>query len=209
MKTFRKATSEMEIPTLRHGNFHKIWNLKWKLWEIETFRKLKSEKETLRAEHHQKKCICSQINIVLKWNFQHSEMNTWIRSQHKQNPEVLDCPPTAQSPSKAPQARILQPDLSPKKTWSLNCDLGTPLFEDVWTMFEWQNVEGFFQVFILKKMDPYWCRVHAPSSSNAPPILPNPSQFQNVKGHVKNYILFFLGGASNLSFPFWSPNLFH
>ena len=84
MKTFRKATSEMEIPTLRHGNFHKIWNLKWKLWEIKTFRKLKSEKETLRAEHHQKKCICSQINIVLKWNFQHSDMNTWIRSQHKQ-----------------------------------------------------------------------------------------------------------------------------
>ena len=66
MKTFRKATSEMEISTLRHGNFHRIWYLKWKPSEIKTIRKLKSEKETLRAGHHQKKCICSQINIV--WN---------------------------------------------------------------------------------------------------------------------------------------------
>ena len=198
MKTFRKATSEMEIPTLRHGNFHKIWNLKWKLWEIETFRKLKSEKETLRAEHHQKKCICSQINIVLKWNFQHSDMNTWIRSQHKQKSfrmKFLIVLPQPKAHAKPLRPESCSPIFPPKKTWNLNCDLGAPLFEDVWTMFEWQNVEGFFQVFILKRMGPYWCQVHAPSSSNAPPIIPNPSQFQNVKGHVKKLYTIFSRGC--------------
>ena len=202
MKTFRKATSEMEIPTLRHGNFHKIWNLKWKLWEIKTFRKLKSEKETLRAEHHQKKCICSQINIVLKWNFQHSDMNTWIRSQHKQKSfrmKFLIVLPQPKAHAKPLRPESCSPIFPPLKTWSLNCDLGAPLFEDVWTMFEWQNVEGFFQVFILKRMGPYWCQVHAPSSSNAPPIIPNPSQFQNVKGHVKKTIYYFFSGVLQTS----------
>lgn len=185
------------------GNSEKLklsenWNPKRKLSELNTIRK---------------KCICSQINIVLKWNFQHSDMNTWIRSQHKQKSfrmKFLIVLPQPKAHAKPLRPESCSPIFPPKKTWNLNCDLGAPLFEDVWTMFEWQNVEGFFQVFILKRMGPYWCQVHAPSSSNAPPIIPNPSQFQNVKGHVKkNYTLFFLGGSSNLSFPFWSPNLFH
>ena len=168
---------------------------------------MKFEKETLRPEHHQKKCICSKINIVLKWNFQLSEINAWIRSQRKQfffQDEVLDCPPTAQSPSKAPQARILQSDLSPKKTLNQNCDLGAPLFEDVWTMFQWQNVEGFFQLFILKKwvhIDAEYMRQAAAMPPNHPQPIPSPKW--------ERPLFFFSGGASNLSFPFWSPNLFH
>ena len=69
--------SDMETFTkfeIWSGNSEKLklsenWNPKRKLSELNTIRK---------------KCICSQTNIVLKWNFQHSDMNTWIRSQHKQ-----------------------------------------------------------------------------------------------------------------------------
>ena len=197
MKTFRKATSEMEIPTLRHGNFHKIWNLKWKLWEIKTFRKLKSEKETLRAEHHQKKMhmFSNQYSFEMELStLRHEHLNTIPTQTKIFQDEVLDCPPTAQSPCKAPQARILQSDLSPKKKLKPKLWSWSPTV-DVWTMFEWQNVEGFFQVFILKRMGPYWCQVHAPSSSNAPPIIPTPSQIQNVKGHVKKLYTIFSRGC--------------
>lgn len=172
---------------------------------------MKFEKETLRAEHHQKKCICSKINIVLKWNFQLSEMNAWIRSQHKHfffQDEVLDCPPTAQSPSKAPQARILQSDLSPKKTLNQNCDLGAPLFEDVWTMFQWQNVEWFFQLFILKK----WVHIDAEYMRQAaampPPIIPNPSQFQNVESNVITIHTIFARGCFKLQFSMLESQFF-
>ena len=154
---------------------------------------MKFEKETLRAEHHQKKCICSKINIVLKWNFQLSEMNAWIRSQHKQfffQDEVLDCPPTAQSPSKAPQARILQSDLSPKKTLNQNCDLGAPLFEDVWTMFQWQNVEGFFQLFILKK----WVHIDAEYMRQAAAMPPQSSP-THPKSKMRKATIFFFRGC--------------
>ena len=118
--------------------------------------------------------------------------------------EVLDCPPTAQSPSKAPQARILQFDLSPKKNLNQNCDLGAPLFEDVWTMFQWQNVEGFFQLFILKK----WVHIDAEYMRQAAAMPPQSSP-THPKSKMRKATIFFSGGASNLSFPFWSPNLFH
>ena len=159
---------------------------------------MKFEKETLRAEHHQKKCIFSKINIVLKWNFQLSEINAWIRSQHKHfffQDEVLDCPPTAQSPSKAPQARILQSDLSPKKTLNQNCDLGAPLFEDVWTMFQWQNVEGFFQLFILKK----WVHIDAEYMRQAAAMPPQSSP-THPKSKMRKATYFFFRGCFKLQF---------
>ena len=52
-------------------------------------------------------------------------------------------------------------------------------------------------------MGPYWCRVHAPSSCNAPQSSPT-----HPKSKMRKATIFFSGGASNLSFPFWSPNLF-
>ena len=170
---------------------------------------MKFEKETLRAEHHQKKCICSKINIVLNFEMELStlrneRLNTIPTQTFFFQDEVLDCPPTAQSPSKAPQARILQSDLSPKKTLNQNCDLGAPLFEDVWTMFQWQNVEGFFQLFILKK----WVHIDAEYMRQAAAMPPQSSP-THPKSKMRKATNFFSGGASNLSFPFWSPNLFH
>ena len=164
------------------------------------------EKETLRAEHHQKKCICSKINIVLKWNFQLSEMNAWIRSQHKLFFSGWSSWLSSHSPKpiQSPSGQNLAVRSFPKKTLNQNCDLGAPLFEDVWTMFQWQNVEGFFQLFILKKLvhiDAEYMRQAA-----AMPPQSSPSHPQSKMRKATN---FFSGGASNLSFPFWSPNLFH
>ena len=207
MKTFRKPTCEMETPTLKHGNPHKIWNLRWKLSEIKIFKKrnLKrklSELNTIRKNAYVPK------SIVLKWNFQLSEMNAWIRSQHKHfffQDEVLDCTPTAQSPSKAPQASILQSDLSPKKTLNQNCDLGAPLFEDVWTMFQWQNVEGFFQLFILKK----WVHIDAEYMRQAAAMPPQSSP-THPKSKMRKATKFFFRGCFKPQFSiFLSPNLFH
>ena len=45
----------------------------------------------------------------------HEHLNTIPTQTKIFQDEVLDCPPTAQSPCKAPQARILQSDLSPQK----------------------------------------------------------------------------------------------
>ena len=178
MKTFRKATSEMEIPTLRHGNFHKIWNLKWKLWEIKTFRKLKSEKETLRAEHHQKKCICSQINIVLKWNFQHSDMNTWIRSQHKQKSfrmKFLIVLPQPKAHAKPLRPESCSPIFPPKKTWNLNCDLGAPLWMSEPCLND-KMLKGSFKFSFLKEwvhIDAKYMRQAAPMPPQSSPTHPN------------------------------------
>lgn len=168
---------------------------------------MKFEKETLRAEHHQKKCICSKINIVLKWNFQLSEMNAWIRSQHKQfffRMKFLIVLPQPKAHPKPLRPESCSPIFPAKKNSNQNCDLGAPLFEDVWTMFQWQNVEGFFQLFILKK----WVHIDAEYMRQAAAMPPQSSP-THPKSKMRKATNFFSGGASNLSFPFWSPNLFH
>ena len=173
------------------GNSEKLklsenWNPKRKLSELNTIRK---------------KCICSQINIVLKWNFQHSDMNTWIRSQHKQKSfrmKFLIVLPQPKAHAKPLRPESCSPIFPPKKTWNLNCDLGAPLFEDVWTMFEWQNVEGSFQVFILKRMGPYWCQVHA-KQLQCPPNHPQPIPIPKCERPRKKTIYYFFSGVLQTS----------
>jgi hypothetical protein len=75
MESLRKF--EIWSGTSQKWKLSESWNLKWKLSEMETIRK---------------KCICSRTNIILKWNCQLSEMNTWIRSQHKHFFVLKLCP---------------------------------------------------------------------------------------------------------------------
>ena len=93
-----------------------IWSgnpQKWKLSEeIEIW---KGNSQTWKPPE---KCICSHIKIVLKKNFQLSEMNTWIQSQHKHffQDEVLIVLPQPKTHPKPLKPESWIPIFPPKKT---------------------------------------------------------------------------------------------
>ena len=132
-----------------------------------------------------------RLNTIPTQTFFFSGWSSWL-SSHSPKP--------IQSPS---GQNLAVRSFPPKKTLNQNCDLGAPLFEDVWTMFQWQNVEGFFQLFILKK----WVHIDAEYMCQAAAMPPNhPQPIPSPKW--ERPLIFFPGVLQTSVFHFGVPICF-
>ena len=141
---------------------------------------MKFEKETLRAEHHQKKCICSKINIVLKWNFQLSEMNAWIRSQHKQfffRMKFLIVLPQPKAHPKPLRPESCSPIFPPKKPWTKIVILEPHCLRMFEPCFNDKMLKDSFNFSFLKNgsiLMPSTCAKQLQCPPNHPQPIPSP-----------------------------------